>query len=372
MTPRILLIAAASAAVALAADPTAAMRASVSRLEQQATKSPSPIAVALELRAADALAPSRHDLAVELARHSLGTLNSSADKSLGAAARKQLEAILPGEGASIPPPPTAAAASQRTPAPPAVAAIQSAMRNLRGDLSDTERTKLDIDLANQIRALPAGAAKLSAARSLASLSTEGDLGAEALGAVAAALSTAMRENQSAASDSDYIELASLVRYEQRPSSARQPNPRHHAGVPGTARAGDAGSRVQSCAPGWKDVLSGRPEGQSRDGELLGHVVPSVPQGDAGHGKAPPALPEARPRDPGYFGRGHDTVTKFLADKGYTYPILLDPGRKANVAFGVEGIPQTFIFDREGMLAAQSIDMRTEAQFLKLLKQAGIE
>jgi hypothetical protein len=38
---------------------------------------------------------------------------------------------------------------------------------------------------------------------------------------------------------------------------------------------------------------------------------------------------------------------------------------------VEGIPKTFIFDRDGRLAAQSIDMRTEAQFRELLKQAGL-
>jgi hypothetical protein len=55
----------------------------------------------------------------------------------------------------------------------------------------------------------------------------------------------------------------------------------------------------------------------------------------------------------------------------TYPILLDPGRKVNDLFRVEGIPKTFIYDREGKLVAQSIDMRTRKQFLGMIAQAGI-
>jgi peroxiredoxin len=65
------------------------------------------------------------------------------------------------------------------------------------------------------------------------------------------------------------------------------------------------------------------------------------------------------------------VTKFLEKNPYTFPVLLDAGRKVNTAFMVEGIPKTFIFDREGRLAAQSVDMRTEAQFRELLKLAGL-
>ena len=38
----------------------------------------------------------------------------------------------------------------------------------------------------------------------------------------------------------------------------------------------------------------------------------------------------------------------------------------------KAIPKSFIFDREGRLAAQAIDMRTEAQFMELLKLAGLE
>src|SRR6202008_994502 len=53
-----------------------------------------------------------------------------------------------------------------------------------------------------------------------------------------------------------------------------------------------------------------------------------------------------------------TVKPFIAQQKVTYPILLDPGRKVNDLFQIEGIPKTFVYDRNGKLVAQSIDMRT--------------
>jgi hypothetical protein len=52
--------------------------------------------------------------------------------------------------------------------------------------------------------------------------------------------------------------------------------------------------------------------------------------------------------------------------------LLDPGRKVNAAYQIDGIPKNFIYDREGKLVAQSIDMRTERQFLQMLAAAGLK
>jgi len=53
-------------------------------------------------------------------------------------------------------------------------------------------------------------------------------------------------------------------------------------------------------------------------------------------------------------------------------VLLDPGRKVNGMFVVEGIPKSFVYDREGKLVAQSIDMRTQKQFLEMLERAGLD
>jgi peroxiredoxin len=65
------------------------------------------------------------------------------------------------------------------------------------------------------------------------------------------------------------------------------------------------------------------------------------------------------------------IKPYLAEHPVTYPILLDPGRKTNESFRVDGIPKSFVYDREGKLVAQSIDMRTQKQFLEMLAQAGL-
>jgi hypothetical protein len=63
---------------------------------------------------------------------------------------------------------------------------------------------------------------------------------------------------------------------------------------------------------------------------------------------------------------------FISERKITYPVLLDQGRKVNDLFQVEGIPKSFVYDREGKLVAQSIDMRTQKQFLQMLAQAGLQ
>ena len=66
------------------------------------------------------------------------------------------------------------------------------------------------------------------------------------------------------------------------------------------------------------------------------------------------------------------VEPFIRERKVSFPVLLDPGRKVNEMFVVEGIPKSFVYDREGKLVAQSIDMRTQGQFLKMLAKAGLE
>jgi peroxiredoxin len=66
------------------------------------------------------------------------------------------------------------------------------------------------------------------------------------------------------------------------------------------------------------------------------------------------------------------VSPYLAEHKVSYPVLLDPGRKVNDLFIVEGIPKSFVYDRGGKMVAQSIDMRTRSQFLAMLAQAGLQ
>lgn len=43
-----------------------------------------------------------------------------------------------------------------------------------------------------------------------------------------------------------------------------------------------------------------------------------------------------------------------------------------IEFRMRAAQASFIFDRDGKLVAQAIDMRTGPQFLEMLKKAGIE
>ena len=65
------------------------------------------------------------------------------------------------------------------------------------------------------------------------------------------------------------------------------------------------------------------------------------------------------------------VTPFLKDKPVSYTVLLDPGRKVNDIYRIDGIPKSFVYDRDGKMVAESIDMRTQKQFLALLAKAGL-
>ena len=66
------------------------------------------------------------------------------------------------------------------------------------------------------------------------------------------------------------------------------------------------------------------------------------------------------------------IRPFVAATNVTLPILLDPGRKVNELFQIEGIPKSFVYDRHSKLVAQAIDMRTQKQFLEILAQAGLQ
>jgi peroxiredoxin len=62
----------------------------------------------------------------------------------------------------------------------------------------------------------------------------------------------------------------------------------------------------------------------------------------------------------------------VAQQDIKYPILLDPDRKISDLFQIQGIPRTFVYNREGRLVAQSIDMRTKRQFQDMLALADLK
>jgi peroxiredoxin len=243
-------------------------------------------------------------------------------------------------------------------------------------LDDAVRARTTKDLAFRIRQLPTVPNKLRLAGALAGLSTEGDFGADTLQEVTTTLAAALHEQPPAGKPGEpdylFVELASLVRYEH--VQAASDNPQFAAAV---AKL-DADDAKRQSADFTLADLQGK-EWHLQD--LRGKVVlvnfwatwcppcrKEMPDLDALYNKF---------KDRGFVvlaisDEEAAKVSPFIAERKVSYPVLLDPGRKVNDAFIVEGIPKSFVYDRGGKMVAQSIDMRTRNQFLGMLAQAGLQ
>jgi peroxiredoxin len=232
---------------------------------------------------------------------------------------------------------------------------------------DSERSTATRELALQIRQLPLTTNKLTLATALASLSTEGDYGRETLQEVATTLDLALKEQPH---PEQYMELAQLVKYEH---VTVPPNPQLEAAVSKLEEADQVRQNADFALPD----LNGKTWELKK---LQGKVVLV----NFWATWCPPCRKEMpdmealyqRFKDQGLVILGisdedASKVSAYIAAHKVGYPILLDAGRTVNTLFQIEGIPKSFIYDRQGKLVAEAIDMRTEAQFLELLHQAGI-
>jgi peroxiredoxin len=243
-------------------------------------------------------------------------------------------------------------------------------------LPDDVRAQKTKQLAVEIRRLPASKNKVQLAYDLSNLSTEGDLGSETLQEVTTTLASALRETPVPSKQNEpampYFELARLVRYEHMQSSFK--DPRFSAAM-SKLEADDARRRQANFTledlHGTRWTLRG----------LAGKVVivnfwatwcppcrKEMPDLDALYQKF---------KDQGFVvlaisDEDAGKVKTFIAQEKVTYPVLLDPGGKVNKLFQIEGIPNSFVYDRSGKLVAQSVDMRTRRQFLEMLGRAGLQ
>jgi peroxiredoxin len=253
--------------------------------------------------------------------------------------------------------------------------IVEQIRGLRA-LPDDARARTTKDTAMQIRQLPVSPNKLRLAGALANLSTEGDFGHEALQEVANTLAAALREQPPTGKNGGlndlYVELASLARYEH--VSVASDNAQFAAA---TAKLEAEDTQRQEADFTLSDL-----QGKSwRLKDLQGKVVLV----NFWATWCPPCrkeMPDLQSLYVRFQGQGfvvlaisdeeNAKVTPFIAERAITYPVLLDPGRKVNGLFQIEGIPKSFVYDRNGRLVVQSIDMRTQKQFLDMLAQAGLQ
>jgi peroxiredoxin len=65
------------------------------------------------------------------------------------------------------------------------------------------------------------------------------------------------------------------------------------------------------------------------------------------------------------------LRKYLAAQKLSLPLLIDPDDKVKKQFRVVGIPKTFLYDREGNLAGQTLDRPSTSGWIELLRLAGL-
>lgn len=253
--------------------------------------------------------------------------------------------------------------------------IQDELRSIR-NLTDEVRAVKTKELALRIRALPNSMTRFGFAQGLAFVSTEGDFGRDALQEVTTTLVVALKDAKPLLSDARsvdgaYLFLAQLAKYEEMRVDLDDA-----AFTAARARVEEIDLARASADFTLKD-LSGKEWTLS---ELKGKVVLV----NFWATWCPPCrkeMPDLQAlynefKDDGLvvLALSDETLDKaqpFITEHKYTYPVLLDPERKVAEKFFVDGIPKNFIFDREGKLVAQAMDMRTMAQFRRLLAKAGL-
>jgi thiol-disulfide isomerase/thioredoxin len=254
--------------------------------------------------------------------------------------------------------------------------IRKEIEGLRA-VPDGQRPEATTKIAMDIRTLPAGMPKLKLADALTHLSTEGDPGHETLQAVAETLAQALKETPvPPAKDGNpampYGDLAKLVRYEGVTTDFQDPM---LTKASDNLSANDAD--VQKADFTLKD-LNGKKVTLSA---LKGKIVLV----NFWATWCPPCRKEMGDLDLIYTHYQSEglvilsissenpfTVNSYLSGKGYHPPVLVDDGGKITKEFHVDWLPRSFVFDRDGKLVAESIDMRTQRQFFDMLAKAGLK
>lgn len=244
-------------------------------------------------------------------------------------------------------------------------------------VADAQRPAATTKIANEIRTLPAGDSKLKLAVALSHLVTEGDPGREALQAVADTLAQALKETPQPLSKDGtpampYMELAELARYEGITTELKDAQIDKADAI---LVANDA--EIEKADFTLKDMNGKKVTLSALRGKIVLVNFWAT--------WCPPCQKEMTDLDliyTHYQSQGlvilslSDetmlTIHNFLAGKDYHPPVLLDTGGKVAKQFHVDGLPRNFVFDRDGKLVAEAIDMRTQRQFFDMLAKAGLQ
>ena len=252
--------------------------------------------------------------------------------------------------------------------------LEDRMRSLRS-LPDAQRPAATVQLAADIRALPPSADKLNLADSLAHLVTEGDQGQATVQAVADDLRQSLAETPAPSKKGEvpmpYMDLANLVRYE---GAAEQFDDPMYAKAMQTLVANDA--QVAKADFTLKDLKGKKWTLSELHGKIVlanfwatwcGPCKLEMPNLDWLYTRfEPQGLVVLSITSEDAF-----KVAAYTSAWKYHPPILIDQGGKVFQQFHIEGIPRTYLFDRDGKLLAEAIDQRTQRQFLMMLSKTDL-
>jgi thiol-disulfide isomerase/thioredoxin len=259
-------------------------------------------------------------------------------------------------------------------ASPASAGIVKELKGLRG-LPDDKRPEATRKVAGEIRVLPAGEEKVQLATSVCGLATEGDQGQDTIQSVAETLEQALSESPVTVKKDEtpypYQELACLARYKSARVTLSDP-----LYAKAMQQLADEDASVQKADFTLED-MHGKKITLS---ELRGKVVMvnfwatwcapcrrEMPDLDAiqryfaPQGLVVLSITSEEPIK----------VAGFLGPMKYAPDVLLDRGSKVHKEFFIEGIPKTFVFNRDGKLLGETIDQSTRKQFLELLSKTDL-
>ncbi len=251
-------------------------------------------------------------------------------------------------------------------------AISKQMGTLRS-LSDADRAVATKNLALKIRQLPKDDVKLDLALGLANLSTEGYFGPGTLQSVTDSLVAAVKEApQSQMAPYAYSELAQLSRYEQM--KVRLDDPQFKAAL---AKVDETDAARKAADFTLTDI-----QGKSWTLSSLHGKVVWVNFWATWCPPCKKEMPDLETVYQRFKDRGlvilaisnekTPVVSKFIADKGYDFPVLLDSDGSVNKLYSIQGIPNSFLYDSNGSLVATAMDMRTMDQMLAMLAKAGLK
>ena len=251
--------------------------------------------------------------------------------------------------------------------------IRERMSTLRL-LSDAERAVATMELVQTIPELSSVQEKLVLASDLVGFATEGDNGIDTLQALADTLADAIRQapKRSDLTGPAYAALAHLARYEG--VAVTLDDQPYRAALKRLERAD---RRIQKAKFSLKDLTGKKWSLRNLHGKVVlvnfwaTWCLPCLKE-----------LPELEALYNRFQSQGLVVLAisdedaamlrKYLARYPYSFPILHDPARRTGKNYGVESVPRTFVYDREGRLVAMAMDQRNESQLLEMLAKAGLK